>query len=259
MIIAGGVGRLVAPQLCDVLMIMLILVGCGEIQEVPAAGDCLPGDAPLFPLAVGNWWIYRVTDNQSGQTLPCKANVVVGVEPTDAGPVFEIEKRDMKSNTSWLLDTGTKLVWLRKRWGEPGAYTFDFYDPFLLRLDYRDEYLCSPGTRYSDMHEERRAVGPDCAQAALPNPGECPAITENVTLRWTVIGTRECTVRGLAKTCYCVNRQGDPKEPLGDFCFARGIGKVSEKADQTEELVDYCVDGAACPDPPAPIEPGGCK
>ena len=49
-------------------------------------------------------------------------------------------------------------------------------------LDYLDGYVCSPGLLYSDVHE-RRAVGTDCAQAALPIPGESPAITENVILR----------------------------------------------------------------------------
>lgn len=233
-----------------------LLVGCGEVQEVPP-DDCLPGDEPLFPLEVGNWWIYRVTATTGHTFEGCKTNYVDGETNTAAGPLYTIEKSDSAPNTSWLLDTGEQLEWTEKLWKDPQFD--DRYDPYMLRLDYGRDYLCAAGAEYERSHtlttyEERNCAADwnssDRTAVCPPDP------VVNCTSRWKVLPIQICPVKvkGQDLSCYCVHRSL-VKGPAtcgsqGPFCFARGVGKVWEQTEKTEELLDYCVDGPTCPDAP---------
>lgn len=210
----------------------------------------------MFPLAVGNWWVYRVEDGPSS-LAECKINVVTDVDLTADGPVYEIEKLDSKPNTSWLLDTGSQLGWLRKLWRNPdtGQPTRDdLYAPFMLRLDYGRERLCTKG--YPAGHEKKTLDVETCGRTWDDGPGNCEPEIIVVKEAWTVLKGDVVDAgveQGERPLTYCVARDevgsaGNVSE--GTFCFQRGVGKVFEGTLQEELLLDHCVDGDACPEPP---------
>lgn len=240
----------------------------GDLREVPPDQNCLPGAESFFPLAVGNWWIYRTTDAVSGLAPECKTNVVTGVEQTAAGPVYEIEKVDSKPNTSWLLDTGTELGWQRKLWKDPDTPSpskDDYYEPYMLRLDYGPEQLCASGLEYPASHVKKTIDIGECGSLWDEDPGACSS--ESIELKvveehWTVLEPMDCTVKQDRFVCYCVARHQDGSGgdvSQGTFCFARGVGKVFERTDLLEELVAHCVGGPTCPAPPKVDDLAECK
>lgn len=249
--------------------VVWLLSAClGDLREIPADDSCLPGAQPLFPLAVGNWWIYQTADAVSGLRLECKTNVVTGVEQTASGSLYEIEKLDSKPNTSWLLDTGKELGWVRKLWRDPRTGVpsqDDYYEPYMLRLDYAIERLCAGGLEYSSSHVRKTIDITTCRPQWNEGPAGCPSESvelRHVDERWTVLEPRDCTVERDERACLCVNRHqlgsgGDVSQ--GTFCFARGIGKVFERTDLLEQLVAHCLDGPACPAPPHVEQFAQCK
>ena len=249
-----------------VLVVLFWAVGCDTLCDDCAAArtpaTCLEPAAPSpFPLAVGNWWRYRLTDPKTlnDKDPNWKLWIVESVDP--GGDVqFHVVEGEKAGKRYLRLHEG-RIEWLRRNTlDEAGRVTQEkTYDPPALRLDLSEPHACN-GDTWSESH----------GVASWSGDKEPASFAQTET--WTVRGVHTAVYDELMDRSFdsfCVERESDIPAPLADgtvppidggtgtFCFAYGIGKVYESTqEEIETLERFCVgDPKACcgsvPSPPA--------
>lgn len=204
--------------------------------------------SPYFPMNVGYSWTYRVTAPERSRFVPyTKIQIVdgrrlVGVAPYAGETAFFVRtaKRALAIGggfdqaTSWQRWDGARLVRLREQafsngGALPSADTI--WQPPRLRVDESPARL-RVGLSWEENYEEVR-------NSASGAPVRFPRKDT-----WTVIALDESvTVPRGTYRCLHLRNENVPRESnqvkQKHFWFARGVGKVKEVGDQTEELLDF--------------------
>jgi hypothetical protein len=234
----GGFGALAV--LCGVL------AGCGE--ETGAAIDAGAGGEDgggcgaavgerLLPLAVGNRWTYRVTD-QDGTVVDKKTSVEAYEDAggRKAGTMaFRIRTEKTDGVTvSWQQDRCDAVARHHEQGFllDGGLESDEYYQPYKLRIDETEAHVASGASWVLGFTEV--AVDP------VTKAETSKAKTET----WSVEGVGEViTVPAGTFTCLHVRKVGlEDGQADKQFWFAPGVGKVKEVGSQTEELVEYEVE-----------------
>lgn len=229
------------PATALLLSALAFGVGCGGSE--PAGGDdgaaggsgMLEGE-PFLPLAEGNRWVYRVTQDS---TVTEKATVVGPLEPVGGSGPHATDMAHRMTTTkgqggtdetvSWQALVGARVVRFREQafGATSGMLTLEeHWSPAKLRVDQSAEHTVAGATWLESISETKLPVG-----------GQ--PVTSTVNDRWTVLaddvtltvpaGTFE-NVLHLQKVGGSSNKQ---------YWWARGVGKLKETGSQTEELVSY--------------------
>ena len=215
------------------LSLALCLVACGS-EDPPGAPDAsgatdgAPPEQRWLPLATGNRWTYLVTP--LGLPPEQKSQTIMQVEevPEKSGQraFFVVTEKVDGMTHSWQEDRGNMIVRHREvSFDSPGAMNgLELYDPFKLRVDETDEHT-TMGVDWVNTYTESINGG---APFARSEHWYVEAIAEDVTVP---AGTFPCLR---------VRRMGTEfGQADKTFWFARGVGKVKEAGDQTEELMSY--------------------
>jgi hypothetical protein len=207
-------------------------LGCGN--EDPGGGmdgprpDAPPADQRYLPLSTGATWTYKVTP--LGLPPEDKSQTVMAFEAvpdrTDVMAFHVLTEKIDGTTESWQADAGDRVVRYREKSYDLAGTPIDdeVYTPYKLRLDESGEHTAA-GAAWTESYTE--AINGAAAVARSEN--------------WTVEAVEEdVTVPAGTFTCLRVRRQGSEfGQADKTFYFARGVGKVKELGDQTEELVSY--------------------
>lgn len=209
---------------------------CGDESGAIDAGD--QADAPppgerFLPIAEGASWTYLVTPMLGAPET--KSNTVGALEDVGgmkAGTMaYKITTEKLDGVTiSWQEDTGSSIVRHREQSYDlaMALQSDQFYVPNKLRIDEGAAHTMT-GASWSVTYQE---VETD------PVSGMQTTITKNET--WTVEqASVSVTVPAGTFDCIQLRRSGDITQAAKTFWFARGVGKVKELGDQTEELTEY--------------------
>ena len=240
-----------------VALFLTLFNGCDPLCDKCLPPPCFePGDKSVFPLEVGNWWVYRVMDSSSGLPLMPPQKVVV-VETESEPRVFRYSVEDDRRSWRWTRDTGDRIEWTRHVRMSPDGETADKddrFDPPALRVDYSPARVCE-GDHWTESYatlETVQGTETPSREEYLVEPAPAAVVHP---------------AGGGNRNALCVRRlvqEGTAAKSTGTFCFVPGIGKVSEVTDKTEVLESYCTDGPSCcertPAPGAPrtLCPDGC-
>jgi hypothetical protein len=217
----------------------LLVAACGSGSGDDDDGAGCPGELTdrFLPLEVGATWTYNVTPMVG--PAETKAQTVEAFEDVGgdkAGTMaFRVRTEKIDGATvSW--QECSELGVLRHReqsFDLQGNLVSDqIYDPYKLRIDETAEHLAM-GASFMQTYLETETD---------PITGMQTSTTKTETwLVQDVAATVNCNVPDMAgATCLQVNRMGmDVMQANKTFWFARGVGKVFEAGDQTEELVSY--------------------
>lgn len=218
--------------------------GCTSLSDV----ECVSSDGgQYFPLAVGNWWRYQVEYTDPSPDTE-KTWFVIDELP---GEVFEIRKIDNEPDRSWTRRIGDRYEWRAKLWLDSSVG--QNFVPSALRFDGSAEHLCKGDSWTEEYVRREYQIGVDCSEQAWlaswqhEGASSCPYSDISVRERWTVTDVAR-TVRtpaGDISGCLCERREvleGGAK--VGEYCYARGVGKVSEDSQTEQEgLIEACVGG----------------
>ena len=216
--------------------------GCGEetIAAVHAdgGGECTTAAGERWlPLAVGTTWTYRVSDGSGG----------AAVEKTTTVEAFEDVGGDKAGTMAYRIRTekidGVTVSWQEDRCDaiarhretslelDGGVAGEESYAPYKLRVDESAAHTAAGATWTLGYTEV--AIDP------VTNAQTSKAKTET----WTVEGVaEEVVVPAGTFTCLHVRKVGlEDGQSDKQFWFARGVGKVKEVGDQTEELAAFTI------------------
>jgi hypothetical protein len=215
----------------------------GARAPLAAPPDCAPLSASLFPMAVGNWWRYRVVDPSTHQPVEKtiafdREGDVGGARAGLAG--FRLHRKDA---------SGTAYRWLAREDGAVGFVHDEWYDLDGRRT--RDVSYAPRRFRVSDACDHRRAgarwtesyeridvdpvTGARTGARRIEEEWEVQAVDEEITVP---AGTFRCLrLRRRSRTA------GEYEDST--YWFAPGVGKVREDSppEELEVLVEYHVEG----------------
>lgn len=215
------------------------ILACGT--DSVTVGDAGSGDAaPILkrylPLSVGAKWTYRVSDPKAG-TTETKTSTVEALEDVGGAKAgvkaFRVRTEKLDGITvSWqeYLDETVVRHKEESRDLQGTRSSEEVYVPSKLRLDETAEHTMA-GASWIVKYTEK------------VNDAQAGASTNAKTETWSVIGTDETvTVPAGTFRCLHVRRVGDMAgQAEKDYYFARGVGKVKELGNQTEELDSFTV------------------
>jgi hypothetical protein len=192
----------------------------------------------LSPLVMGAKWSYKITDpTVPGDPGHVKDSEIEGA-PEDVGDIkagiLAWRQRTDKLNTtvvSWHEDRCTSVVRHREKTYDSMNVLVDdqFYMPSKLRVDETPAHLAS-GAAWVMSYTERN-VDVNTHVATLISKDEM----------WSVVnGAEPITVMGQSMTAVHLNKKTSGNADK-DYWFVKGVGKVKETGDQTEELVSYTI------------------
>jgi hypothetical protein len=224
----------------SMFVLVVALVACGG--ESPGDDQSCGGGAQVpmaeryHPLAVGKSWTYKVTkvglpDEMKTQTVEAEEDV----GGAKAG-VTAFRLRTVKPDgqtVSWQEDDGACTVRHREQELAPAPSTTVLTDqvfvPYKVRLDETAAHL-AVGASWTVTYTEL---------STDPTTGMTTSVAKSET--WTVEAVNEMvTVPAGTFSCLRVRRIGqDIGQSDKTFWFAKGVGKVKETGDQTEELTAY--------------------
>jgi hypothetical protein len=221
---------------------LLTAAGCGGTD--PTAGDDGTGGTgggtivgkPFLPLAEGNRWVYKVTDDAVVTEKTTTVGVlepVSGSGPHAAEMAFKIVTAKGATGTdetiSWQALSGARSVRYREQafGATTGMLTLEeHWSPPKLRVDQSEENTVTGATWLETTSETKLPVG-----------GQ--PVTSTVSDRWTVIAD-DATITvpaGTFENVLHVRKVGGTSDK--QYWWARGVGKLKEEGSQTEELVSY--------------------
>ncbi|WP_434382510.1 hypothetical protein [Melittangium boletus] len=198
----------------------------GEVQETQGA---------LLPWAEGHRWTYRVTESGtvSEKELSVGAlEAVGGTGPLSAEKAHRVTSR--KSNgevtLSWQAVSSERLLRYREQSFDAGATSAkseEWWSPAKLHVDMAPEHLVK-GTTWVETYAETKQKA-----------GKSPT-TETTRDLWTVVSEAESvTVPAGTFTAVVLRKTGNSKTKT--YWFVRGVGKVKESGEETEELLGYAL------------------
>jgi hypothetical protein len=198
------------------------------------------------PLVLGTEWTYLVRST-SGATLPAESNSVV--ELLGDGLV-KIRNSGDRPAFRWLRDTGTAYVWLRNLYFSPEdpetPISDQYYDPPALRFEYS---MTTVGETWAREYEKIEIRISDCPTWREDQTSEnlvtCPPTSierTRISETWTVGDRTSIAVPAdmFNVLCHLRTCQTAAQCSSGEYCFARGTGKVWERSNKQEELTKYC-------------------
>ncbi len=231
---AGGLGGLVGEG------------GEGGDRD-PASCGVPAKNGAMMPLVVGASWTYSVYEKPMSLQLPPKTSIVIE-EPSPN--TFKIHNTGERPAVRWLEDTGSAYVWVRNLYAEGGDASTpsdQYYEPPALRFDYS---RMEPGDTWELSYEKAVItidLCPDWEEGrGRGNLDVCPPESierQTIVETWTVTDDRRAVSVPAGDFVAICQRRTCPDEACieGEYCFARGVGKVWEDSDQHEELVDFCL------------------
>jgi hypothetical protein len=210
------------------------LAACGDDGSNADAG----AGGRFLPLATGTTWTYKVTDNVTLATWTKTSTVEAEEAVTPERPaVTAFRVRTTKDSltgdgdtVSWQEDTGTATVRHKEiTYDAAGtAQNLDVYTPFKLRLDEAGAHLTG-GAQWTETYEE---ASTDLLTSLTT--------TLEKTEQWTIeAAAQSVTVPAGTFDCVRVRRVNTAGGADKTYWFARGVGKVKESGDKTEELMSF--------------------
>jgi hypothetical protein len=206
------------------VLIVALLAACGT--EDPDDGMA----ESIFPLAVGNQWVFRVQDEDGD--LPMKTQTITSTAP-DGAFRFETVRGDGGDRVTYSvqkIDDEGRLIRLSERSTKLGIDTERItFVPYDIRVD-TDSYQL--GHEYEQTYLEDHDPSDGVRDVMKSQTFVVEAIDETVTVpagTFRTIKIRRTTVDGPAKT----------------YWYAKGVGKVMEVGGQNEQLASYQVEGSA--------------
>ncbi|ATB27874.1 hypothetical protein [Melittangium boletus] len=210
-----------------------VATGCGLATDSPidpgtendGGGEVRETRGSLLPWAEGNRWTYRVTE--AGE---------VSEKETTVGPLEEAERAHRVTSRkssgaitlSWQTVSGARVVRYREQSFEAGATTAkdeEWWNPAKLHVDLSPEHTVK-GVSWVEIYQETKQKA-----------GKTPS-TETTRDLWTVLSEAESvTVPAGTFTAVVLRKTGTSKTKT--YWFVRGIGKVKETGEETEELLSY--------------------
>jgi hypothetical protein len=205
------------------------------------APNMLPEGA-LLPWAVGNTWTYRVTKDgivTEKVTTVGEEQEIGGTGPNAANSAFHVvtaKGTDGSDRTeSWQspsADNPERIVRYREQ--SFGAMTGlleleEHWVPEKIHIDGSPDRTVA-GASWLEVYEETK----------LP-VGLTPT-TKETRDRWTVIADDETieVPAGVFEHVIHIQKTGNSTK---EYWYLRGVGKLKETGTQTEELVDYTIEG----------------
>ena len=218
-----------------------LCAGCGlgvsnpeDLGDTPS-GEVEVTEGALLPWAQGNQWTYRVTE--SG-TVTQKVTGVGALETVGgSGPYQDTRAHRVTTSkstggttVSWQALSGTRLVRYREQSFDVGvesAQSEEWWSPAKLHVDMTAEHLV-PGASWTESYQETKQKTGQAAESET---------TRDV---WTVVADGQAvTVPAGTFSALVLRKSGTSK--VKTYWFVRGVGKVKEVGEQTEELVSYQV------------------
>jgi hypothetical protein len=215
-----------------------LLVACGDDAppvDGPDAGDegCeIPNAMRLHPLVIGATWTYLISEpmeEPKNKTATIEAFEEVGGR-TDPG-IFGYRQKTEKLDgvtISWNEDRCTSVVRHRER----------NYD--LANVEISDQFYKPSKPRV----DETRAAGATWTVSFTEievNPATQMAVTISKDEMWSVVSTNEMITvpAGTFETVHFHKLTSGAAEK--DYWWAKGVGKIKETGEQTEELTSYMI------------------
>ena len=209
-----------------------------------AGAPNLPPEGALLPWAVGNTWTYKVTE--TGGVVSEKVTTVGdeeevgGMGPSAALLAFHVvTSKGANGNDrteSWQTpspDNPDRIVRYREQAFGAIAGMLEqeeHWDPEKLHIDGSPDRTVA-GASWLERYDETKL------------PVGLTMTTHTVSERWTVISDDE-TVEVPAGTFeHVIHFQKAGGDSTKEYWYLRGVGKLKETGSQTEELVDYKIEG----------------
>jgi hypothetical protein len=233
--------------------------GTGGSGGSGGIGVDLPTAESYYPQKVGNSWTYLVTpmaDLPSYKVVTIDAAEMVGGTGTSAGrpayrhvtcksspsveacasPPSATNKVDR--TIGWLGMVGKVLGNYREQSFKKATETLteeDWWEPFRTKVD-NDPAHTVLGAKWTDVYKEYKQPSLGIRTVTMQmEQWEVLAVDETVTIN---------PPNGPAKVyphCIKVTHSNAGASATKTFWYAKGIGKVKETGQQTEELIDYKV------------------
>ena len=218
-----------------------VATGCGLGTDAPldpGTGDEGGGEVQvtrgsLLPWAEGNRWTYRVTEAgevSEKETTVGPLEAVGGTGPLQGERAHRVTSRKSSGaiTLSWQVVSGARVVRYREQSFEAGATTAkddEWWNPAKLHVDMSSEHTVK-GASWVEIYQETKQKA-----------GKTPS-TETTRDLWTVLSEAESvTVPAGTFTAVVLRKTGTSKTKT--YWFVRGIGKVKETGEETEELLSY--------------------
>jgi len=201
-------------------------------------------EGALLPWAVGNSWTYRVTDTAGVVTEKTTTvgdeEEVGGSGPNAALLAFHITTSKGAGGNdrteSWQTpspDNPERIVRYREQ--SYGAVTGDLeleehWEPEKLHVDGSAERIVAGASWLESYNETKLPVG-------------LAMTTHAVRERWTVVSDDETLEVPAGTFDHVIHLQKAGGNATKEYWYLHGVGKLKETGTQTEELVDYVIEG----------------
>jgi hypothetical protein len=231
-----------SKKIVQISLAALLIAGCGQkaiTEDAPPVVDAAAGTrpdstGPLFPLAIGNSWTYRVTDSDG--VVSDKVTIVDSESQVGGSGVHKDEvalhvlttKDDGSDKTeSWQAVEGEAVV----------RYREISYQKASGDLELDEDW--DPSKLHVDGSAEATELGASFLMIYSENKTDADGVTTHSEARdrWTVVGVDE-QVTVQAGTFRAIHLQKTGSS-LKDYWYVRGVGKVREAGSQIEELTNY--------------------
>ncbi len=221
--------------------LLAALAACGgETPDAPAdaappGADAIPPAERYLPLAMGASWTWTVTPTAPAAPYQKTSSVEAfeDIGGSKAGIMaFRVRTiGDDGVTVSWQEDTGSRILRHREQTFSVGQVLLSdqVYVPHKLRLDESNDHIVL-GASFTETYTEIET-----------DPTTGATMTSAKSETWTVEAVDEpVTVPAGPYDCVRVRRIGNSGAASDKlFWFAKGVGKIKETGNQTEELMSY--------------------
>jgi hypothetical protein len=249
--------RFAAPFTALTLALALGTTGCGEAKvQTPDAGNTTDGLNPYLPLAVGNWWTYKVTDND-GVTIEKTTTVVEEQKVGGSGPNADLDAvfvRTTKTNSETEDKTESWQGTVEFEEGQFATVRYreiayhaangmkeleEHWDPYKLRAD--NFHVSEDGPWTENYTETKLFEDPKTPDILDQDHYDVWSVQANETSITVPASTEPIT-----NARQFIRKATDPSDPDKLYWFVPDIGKVQETGSQVEQLVDCYIGGKTC-------------
>ncbi|WNG19967.1 hypothetical protein [Cystobacter fuscus] len=219
------------------LRVLLVLgwlaTGCGGATAPAPSGEDDASQGSLLPWSEGNRWTYRVTADGAVSQREVTVGPLEAVGGTGASREVMAHRVTTREDSGamtldWQERSDTRMVRYREQTFDAGATSArseEWWEPSKLYLDETPEHLVVDASWIESYQETKQKAGKS-------------ANTETTRDLWKVISLGESvTVPAGTFQAIVVRKTGTSK--IKTYWFVRGIGKVKETGEETEELLSY--------------------
>lgn len=203
-----------------------------------AGGECRAGGMATSdgyqPLAVGNIWLYDVTEVGTGNP-PFVKQIEMTETITPEGEtepvVVQVTTKSTGRTVSWFRTMGESVARLRQEDYDPQGLLerTTVYEPYKLRLDESLERLME-GASYDETYTN-----------VVYDPQGVELQRVDIVDHWVIVSMDTPCTTGWGEELSCVHAHRERLlggVSIKDYYFARGYGKVREEGGQLELLSD---------------------